>query len=136
MSEDTVDVGAVEVLEDPPAEVEKPKRKIKLNEDDMTLGMMEEFEDIVGKPLSTVMRKVPVIDPETKRAVPDPNDPKGRPLMEVQVSMKAMVALIFLGLREEDPTLTIDDVRKMKLSEFDLELESGSSVDPPETATD
>lgn len=128
MSDETVDVG-----------VKPAKRKIKLVEADMTLGMMEEFEDIVGKPLSTVMRKVPVIDVSTGKAVPDPDpEAKGRPLMEVQVSMKAMVALIYLGLREESRAagqtpMSLEQVRSMKLSEFELDIEADvEDADPLE----
>lgn len=111
--------------------VETTKHKVSLNLDEMTLGDMEAFEDVTGKTFEELLAPKPVLD-ENGRKVPDPDDPKGRPLMETKMSMKALVGLAYVALRKENPDITIQQVRDMPLDSFDFDVEG--EVDPTEAA--
>jgi hypothetical protein len=99
----------------------KTKKRISISEDDMTLGDMEDFEEITGKSFSDSMRRVKVIDPDTGMQKPDP-DPaaKGKGLWSYEMSMKGLTAIVYISLRKENPSITLDEVRAMKLDELDL----------------
>lgn len=112
--------------------VETTKHKVSLNLDTMTLGDMEAFEDATGKTVDELLSPKPVLD-ENGRKVPDPDDPKGRPLMEIKMSMKALVGLAYVALRKENPDITIQQVRDMPLDDFDFDVEEGEA-DPTATA--
>ena len=64
--------------------------------DDLTIGDLEDFEDITGKPLDEAMAL----------------GPNGQP----KVSPKVMKALVFLTLRKTDPSFTLEDARNVKVS--------------------
>lgn len=97
------------------------KRKIQFNEDDMTLGDMEEFEEIVGKTFSEAMKRVKVLDDDGNHMKdPDP-EAKGKGLYTYTMSMKGMTAIVYLALRKEDPDITLADVRKLRMTDFELE---------------
>lgn len=98
------------------------KLKVSINMDELTFGELELFEDVTGMVMSDAMRQEVVRDSKTGRPVPDPDDPRGRPLKEVKMSMKAMMGMVFLGLRKDNPELTLDDVRKIRLSDVDFDL--------------
>lgn len=125
MSEDVAAGAEVEQVE------KKPVKKIKFNQANMTLGDLEEFEEITGKSFNSAMKQVPVMDPETGKPMRDPNpEAKGRPLMETEMSMKGMVALVFIAMKKENPDFTMDDARNLKLSEFQMDM-SGDDDDAP-----
>lgn len=105
------------------------KRKISLNMDDLTFGELELFEEITGLVMSDAVRQEVVRD-KNGRPVPDPDDPKGRPLKEVKMSAKAMLGMVYLALYKDQPDLTMDSVRSMKLSDVDFELETDDDADP------
>jgi len=109
------------------------KKKININESDMTLGDLELFEDITGKSFGESLKKVRDIDPETglQKIDPDPKA-KGAGMWTYEMSMKGLAALIYISLKREDPNVTIDAVKDMKLSEFDMV----SDVENPTEATD
>jgi hypothetical protein len=100
------------------------KLKVTLNMDDLTFGEMEDFEIATGLVMSDAVKTVNVLD-ANGRPVPDPDDPKGRPLKESKMTAKAMMGMIFLGLRKDNPDLTFADVRKLKLSEVDFDMTEG-----------
>lgn len=110
------------------------KQKVTLVLDDLTLGDMEAYEDATGCNLLEDLTPKPVIDPETKMPVKDPDDDKGRPLMRVRISSATHTALIYLGLKREDPTVTIDQVRAMKLTDIDFDLQTGDPSPLDESA--
>lgn len=114
------------------------KRTLKISMDDLTLGDMELFEDATGQDIMEVLKPKQVIDESTGRPVKDPDDPKGRPLMQAQVTAKAFVGLVYLSLHKDDPSLTVADVKAMKLSdiEFDIEASEESGVDPTQPEAD
>jgi hypothetical protein len=102
--------------------VEKPKTKITVSMDDMTFGEMELFEDVTGLVMTEAIRTVIVTDPKTGRALPDPEDPKGRPLKETRMSVKAMMGMVFVAMHRDNADLTFSDIRNMKMSDIDLEM--------------
>lgn len=99
------------------------RRKLQFNQRLMTLGDLEEFEEITGQTFSQAMKQVPVIDPETGKPQrnPDP-EAKGRPLMQTEMSMKGLVAIVYLAMRKEDPEFTIHQARQLKLDEFEIDM--------------
>lgn len=124
MSENEVSTGAE-------SETVVQRKKIKFNQGNMTLGDLEDFEEITGKTFSQAMKQTPVIDPETGKPVRDPDpEAKGRPLMQAEMSMKGLVAIVYLAMRKEDPNFTLEEARKLKLSDFEIDMsdpEAGKS---------
>lgn len=109
------------------------KTKLRLSMDDLTLGDMELFEEATGRDIMEALKPRPVIDEATGRPVKDPDDPKGRPLMAAQVTAKAFVGLVYLALRRDDPNLTVADVKSMRLSDIDFDLDQGADAEPDPT---
>lgn len=105
--------------------VEVPKQKIKLsvNLDKMKFGELELFEEVTGRTLDDLVRMKPVIDDVTGKYVPDPDDPKGRPLMQAEMTSKALMAMVLIAMRREDKSVTLDDVREMGMDDVDMGVE-------------
>lgn len=108
---------------------ENEKRKVSINMDDLTFGELELFEDVTGLVMSDAVRQEIVRDRRTGMPLPDPDDPKGRPLKEVKMSAVAMMGMVFLALRREDPNVTLDTVRNMRMSDLDFSIEDDESAD-------
>lgn len=99
----------------------EPKVKIQLNMDDMTFGDMELFEDVTGLVMSDAI-KTEIVRDSDGRAVPDPDDPRGRPLKETKMSAKAMMGMVFISMHRDNSDLTFNDIRKLKMSDIDFDL--------------
>jgi hypothetical protein len=97
------------------------KKKVSVNMDELTFGELEEFEDVTGMVMSDAVRTEFVRDKNGNK-VPDPDDPKGRPLQETKMGVKAMMGLVFLALRRDDPSITWEKVKGMKLSDIEFEM--------------
>jgi hypothetical protein len=97
------------------------KKKISVNMDDLTFGELEQFEDVTGMVMSDAVRTEYVRD-KSGNKVADPDDPKGRPLQETKMGVKAMMGLVYLALRRDNPELTWNEVREMKLSDIEFEM--------------
>lgn len=111
------------------------KIKVSMDMDDLTFGELEEFENATGLVMSEAVKSVIVRDKDG-RPVPDPDDEKGRPLKEVRMSAKAMMGMVYLAIRRQNPETTFEDVRRLKMNdvEFDVQ-ESGDeegNSDTPE----
>jgi hypothetical protein len=105
--------------------------KLKLSMDDLTLEDMELFEEATGQDIMEVLKPRPVIDEETGKPVKDPDDPKGRPLMEARVTTRAFVGLVYIALRRNNPDLTLAEAKKTKLNDIELDLEEPSAEANP-----
>jgi hypothetical protein len=110
------------------------KLKVSLDMDDMTFGELELFETVTGLTMSDAVRQDIVRDKDG-RPVADPDDPKGRPLREMKMSAKAMMGMIWLALRRQDPGKSFEDVRNLKMNdiEFDVvekDADPGNEVEP------
>lgn len=111
-------------------------KKVSMNMDDLTFGELEVFEDVTGMVMSDAVRTEFVRDKNGNK-VADPDDPKGRPLTETKMGVKAMMGMVFLSMRRDDPTVTWEQVQGMKLSDVDLELqENDDSGKEEETLTE
>jgi len=96
-------------------------KKISMNMDELTFGELELFEDVTGLVMSDAI-KTEIVRDKNGNKVPDPDDPKGRPLTETKMGVKAMMGLVFISIKRDDPDVTWDQVRAMKLSDIDFEL--------------
>lgn len=76
--------------------------KIEIDINDLTLGDLEDIEGVVGT--------------DTMRLV-----------MKGEVTPKAMVALVWVAMRQSDPGFSLDDARKLNLRRFSF---GGDDVDP------
>lgn len=103
------------------------KLKVSVNMDDLTFGELEEFENVTGMVMSDAVREEVVRDSDG-RPVPDPDDPRGRPLKVVKMSAKAMVGMVYLALHKDDETVTIESVRKLRLSDVDFDMQEPDSA--------
>jgi len=101
------------------------KKKISINMDDLTFGELEEFENVTGLVMSEAIKTEFVRDHQGNK-LPDPDDPKGRPLTETKMSVKAMMGMVYLSMRRDNPDVTFGTVRQMKLSDIDFELTEGT----------
>lgn len=92
--------------------------KIRLVMDDLTLGDLDDFESYTGESLTDTLRERVVIDPETGKPV---LGERGRPVKEVQLNMKALIGIVWIVGRSTDPDYTIEDARKTKITELEIE---------------
>lgn len=104
---------------------EPTKTKVSMNMDDLTFGELEVFENVTGLVMSEAVKTVIVVDPSTGRPVPDPEDPKGRPLKETRMSVKAMMGMVYISMLRQDPTTQFEDIKKLKLSDIEMEVLEG-----------
>lgn len=107
--------------------------KLSINPQDMTIGDLEDFEDVVGMSMDKAFKPVPLLDENGERVFE--KDAKGvlRPQTTVELSTKALKALIWIVKRQDNPDFTLEDARKIKVSE--LELQGDDSPEDP-TAPD
>lgn len=111
------------------------KIAIRFDEDNLTIGDLEDFEDAVGVGLFEALSPKTVMGPDGKAE----RDEKGRPVKEVSLTAKALKALVWIVLRGERPGFSLDDARNIKVTALEM-VESpdadaeGNDVDAaPET---
>lgn len=92
------------------------KINIRFDEDNLTLGDLEDFEDAAGVPLFDALKPVPTFDDEGEKV----RDEKGRPVMEVKMSAKTLKALVWIVLRAEREGFTLDDARNVKVAALEM----------------
>ena len=105
------------------------KITINFDEDDLTLGDMEDFETVVGQTLLEAIRPHPVMGADGR---PE-RDEDGRPISEVNVTAKALKALVWITLRRDNPEFTLDDARNIKVGALNLggDVEDAEGNDTP-----
>lgn len=101
---------------------------MKLDANALTVGDLEDFEDFVGKPLDEAVVEKPLRDEVTGKRL---TDDAGKPLSEIKIGAKALVALVWLVKRQDIPGFTIDDARKVKVSS--LAVDFGGDAPKDET---
>lgn len=89
---------------------------LNLNPEDLSLGDLEDFENITGKSLQDALAAKPVLDDNGKQV----KDAKGRPLREAQLSITVIKALVYLTKRRENPAFTLEDARNVKVTELNF----------------
>lgn len=84
--------------------------KIKLDPEALTFGDMEDFEEVSGSPLMEAFANV------------------GKSGEMATLKAKDLVALVWICGRAEDPEFTLDQARRVRMS--DIEVEVGTDADP------
>lgn len=99
----------------------------------MTIGDLEDFEDITGKSFDKVLAGTIVRDEETNEVM---KDAKGRPLREVAMRAIDLKALIYVTQRAIDPTFTLADARNVKVTDLAIEADEDEDAEGKESAPD
>jgi hypothetical protein len=87
---------------------------LSLDPEDLSIGDLEDFEEITGQALTEALKSRPVLDADGNRTF----DEKGRPLSEAQLSAKVIKALVFLVKRRDNPAFTLEDARHVRISDL------------------
>ena len=98
---------------------------LRIDPDVLTIGDLEDFEDVVGAPLYDVLQPKPVRDSEGKKVL----DADGRPELQTQISTKALKALIWITQRIEKPDFSLEDARNVRVSALELVASDGQGND-------
>ena len=77
---------------------------LRFDENEITVGDLEDFEDITGRPLEEVLAEFRDRKPEDTSLPP----------------LKVLKAIIFLAKRHEDPAFTAAMARDVKISELEI----------------
>lgn len=88
---------------------------LRIDPDVLTIGDLEDFEDVVGVALYDALKPKPVLE-DGKKVLDD----SGRPVLETQISTKALKALIWITQRVEKPEFTLEDARRVRVSALEL----------------
>lgn len=88
------------------------KVNLVINEDDFTIGDLEDFEDITGRTFEDVLAGEFARDEDGNKKF----DEKGRPLREVKMTAKVIKALIYITQRRINKAFTIEDARNVRLA--------------------
>ena len=100
------------------------KLKVSMDMDDLTFGELEEFENVTGLAMSDAV-STEVVRNKDGHPVADPDDPKGRPLKQVRMGVKAMMGMVYLAMKRENPDVSFEDIRQMRMSEIDFDVSEG-----------
>lgn len=105
--------------------------KLVVDPSNMTIGDLEDFEDVVGMSMDKAFKPVPLLDENGEKVMGEPDD-KGRvrPVMTVELSTKALKALIWIIKRQSDSSFTLDDARNVRVSELELSGADEAAADP------
>jgi hypothetical protein len=103
---------------------------LRIDPDSLTIGDLEDFEDVVGAPLYEALQPKPVIGPDGKKVL----DENGRPELETKISSKALKALIWISQRIDNPEFSLEDARKVRVSALELVGVDGPGNDEEPTA--
>jgi hypothetical protein len=98
---------------------------LRIDPDVLTIGDLEDFEDVVGVALYDVLQPKPVYGPDGKKVL----DEKGRPELETKIPTKALKALIWITQRVEKPDFSLQDARNVRVSALELVGADGQGND-------
>ncbi|MDT0472785.1 hypothetical protein RM863_11675 [Streptomyces sp. DSM 41014] len=98
---------------------------LRIDPDVLTIGDLEDFEDVVGAPLYDVLQAKPVRDSEGRKVLDD----DGRPELQTQIPTKALKALIWITQRNENPDFSLQDARNVRVSALELVAGDGQGND-------
>lgn len=100
--------------------------KLRFNENDLTIGDLEDFEEVVGQSMDEVFSPKAKRDAEGNFVLDD----NGKPVYVTSPSPKALKALVWIIRRKDNPEFTLDDARGVKVTELELVSED----DPKDAA--
>lgn len=92
------------------------KIHLRIDENELTLGDLEDFEDTVGASLMDALKQTPLKDEDGNKVL----DEKGRPQMQVNVSAKALKALVWITQRKVNPVFSLEDARNVRVAALEL----------------
>lgn len=95
------------------ADTAKPLR---FSVDSITVGDMEDIEEIAGMSFAEIVELL--------------KDPVGESGM-IKVPIKVLKAVVFVIYRRDNPDFTIEDTRKIKVTELELVLAEPDPTEPP-----
>lgn len=82
----------------------------------VTIGDLEDFEDVTGVPLTEALKEHPVKDAENNTV----RDDEGRPVTEAKFTAKTLKALVWIGSRHDNPDFSLEDARNVRVTELVL----------------
>lgn len=89
--------------------------KLSLNKDTLTLGDLDDFEDVTGQSLDRILEAFDGAGDSALGGLP----------------MKSVIALLWICGRQDDPDLTYDKVRAIPIAELSgIEIEIEETADP------
>lgn len=88
-------------------------KPLRFSVDSITVGDMEDIEEATGKPFGEIINQLTSTNGS------------------LSVPVKTLKALVWIIYRQEHPDFTLDDARKIKVSELELVL---TEPDPTEAA--
>jgi hypothetical protein len=89
---------------------------LRIDPDTLTIGDLEDFEMVTGKPMFDVLKPVQVRDDEGQIV----RGEDGRPETEVKVTAVALKALVWISQRAENPAFTLDDARNVRVAALEI----------------
>lgn len=92
------------------------KISLHLDPDLLTLGDLEDFEDTVGRPVDEVLAPRLILDEDGNKTF----DERGRPITGVRIPAKALVCLVWLVNRKDNPAFTLADARKVRVDQLEI----------------
>ncbi|BEP14816.1 hypothetical protein acdb102_31270 [Acidothermaceae bacterium B102] len=90
--------------------------KLTVNYDDMTIGDLEDFEQLTGSTWEEAFAPKLVLDEQGNKVFDD----KGRPVKSAHVSATVLKVLVYISERRDHPDFTIDDARNTKIREIEF----------------
>jgi hypothetical protein len=90
--------------------------RLTFDENELTIGDLEDFEDVTGESVTKALKGKPQKDDEGNLI----RDEKGRPVTEVELSARSLKALIWIASRKDNPDFTLDDARNVKITELEI----------------
>lgn len=119
--------------------------KITFDENTLTIGDLEDFEDAIGVELTEALKPVSLRDEEgvvvrhdcandDHECSGDPCKDAGRPVQTVKMTAKVLKGLVWIASRQDDPTFTLADARNVKVTELDIVRLDEESETPAEAA--
>ncbi len=103
-----------------------------LDPDTLTIGDLEDFESVVGRPIFEALAPKAQLDDDGNVI----RDEKGRPVKSVQMDAKSLKAIVWITSRRDNPDFTLEDARNVKVSSFSVDGDDDAEpVDPTEAAS-
>jgi len=90
--------------------------RITIDENKLTIGDLEDFEDVTGESLTKALKPVTQRD-ENGDII---RDDEGRPVQEVEVSARVLKAIVWIASRKDDPDFTLEDARNVAVTSLEV----------------
>lgn len=102
--------------------------KLIFDENNLTIGDLEDFEDATGVELQNALKPVPLRDDEGNLVRND----KGEVERGVEIKPKMLKALVWIANRHDDESFTLDDARRVKVTELEIIRQDDDADTAPE----